>query len=121
LQETGSIARGLKNTWIPDRVRYDGELWTVRHIKYVFVLQRGKMMTLKIDRELGKNIQIAALALGISKSELVRNSVEKYLETIEKPDALETGHTLFGKYSSGKGNPAKDRKSLLKEQIKATL
>ena len=77
------------------------------------------MISLRLDPELEERIGSAAKSLGISKSELLRKSVKAYLETIPKANAWELGKQYFGKYSSGRGNLAQDRKKLLKEKLRA--
>ena len=77
------------------------------------------MITLRLDPKLEKNIQHIAMTMGISKSELIRKGIAEYLEKLEKPNAWELGSNLFGRYSSGKINLSRDRKSLLKEKIQA--
>ena len=77
------------------------------------------MITLRLDPNLERSIQNAAKALGLTKSELIRRSISEFLEKSEKPSPWELGKDLFGKYASGKGNLSQDRKSLLKDQIKA--
>jgi len=76
------------------------------------------MITLRLDTELEKSIQEAAKLLGLSKSELIRRSIESYLQKLEKPSAWELGSDLFGKHSSGKGNLSEDCKAILREKLR---
>jgi hypothetical protein len=50
---------------------------------------------------------------------LIRKSVIEYLGKLESPDAWELGKDYFGKYSSGLKNLSVDRKTILKEKIRA--
>ena len=77
------------------------------------------MISLRLDPELESKIDSTAKSLGISKSELLRKSINTYLESLPKANAWELGKQYFGKYSSGRGNLAQDRKKLLKEKLKA--
>lgn len=77
------------------------------------------MITLRLNSKLEKNIHNAAKLLGVSKSELIRKSVTEYLEKLDKPNAWEIGSKVFGRYASGKNSLSEDRKTLLKEKIKA--
>ena len=77
------------------------------------------MITLRLDPKLEKNINDTAHRLGLSRSELIRKSVTKYIDQLEKPSPWELGHDIFGKYASGHDNLSKDRKVLLKEKIRA--
>ena len=77
------------------------------------------MITLRLDSKLEKNINDSARLLGVSKSELIRKSIEEYLKKFDKPNAWESGKEYFGKYASGVNNLSKDRKAIFKEKIKA--
>ena len=76
------------------------------------------MITIRLKPELEKMLEVTAKRFGMTKSELVRQSIEEYLKKIEaKPSPWELGKDLFGKYSSGKGNLSKDRKKFLREKL----
>ena len=77
------------------------------------------MVTLRLDPTLEQNINITAKNLGLSKSELIRKSIQSYLENLEHANAWEIGKDLFGKYSSGQGNLSTDRKKIVKNKILA--
>lgn len=77
------------------------------------------MITLRLDSELEKNINSIAHQMGVTKSELIRKSITAFIETVEKPSPWESGHELFGKHASGKGNLSEDRKTIIKEKIRA--
>ncbi len=77
-----------------------------------------KMITIKLKPEVEKMLEVTAKQFGITKSELVRRSIEEYLKKIKpKPSPWELGKDLFGKYSSGKGNLSKNRKNILKQKL----
>ncbi len=77
------------------------------------------MITLRLDPKLEKQINNTAKNLGLSKSELIRKSINEYLSKLKHPNAWDIGEDLFGKYSSGCGNLSSDRKELIKGTIKA--
>ena len=77
------------------------------------------MITLRLDQKLEQQINNTAKNLGLSKSELIRKSINEYLSNLKQPNAWDIGKDLFGKYSSGLGNLSSDRKELIKSTIKA--
>jgi len=77
------------------------------------------MITLRLDPKLEQVINKTAKNLGLTKSELIRKSINDYLGKLKQPNAWETGEDLFGKYSSGLGNLSADRNDLIKNKIKA--
>lgn len=77
------------------------------------------MITLRLDPNLEQSISNTAKNLGLTKSELIRQSIHEYLGKLSKPNAWDAGHDLFGKYSSGHSNLSTDRKGLVKDKIRA--
>ncbi|MBI5593073.1 MAG: CopG family transcriptional regulator [Deltaproteobacteria bacterium] len=77
------------------------------------------MITLRLDPKLEQTINNTAKNLGLTKSELIRKSIDAYLDKLSKPTAWEIGENLFGKYSSGHNNLSTNRKELIKNKIKA--
>ena len=77
------------------------------------------MITLRLDPNLEKEINTVAKNLGLTKSDLIRKSLLEYLGKLENPNAWELGKDFFGKYSSGLKNLSVDRKTILKEKIRA--
>ncbi len=77
------------------------------------------MITLRLDQKLEQQINTAAKNLGVTKSELIRKSINEYLRRVKQPTAWALGEDLFGKYSSGLGNLSSDRKELIRSKIKA--
>ncbi|MEA3287788.1 MAG: CopG family transcriptional regulator [Candidatus Marinimicrobia bacterium] len=75
------------------------------------------MITLRLNPTLEKTVQKTADAFGITKSELVRESIMKYLETLKKPSAWELGADLFGQHASRDGLRSKNRKDLIRQKI----
>jgi len=76
------------------------------------------MMTLRLDEVLEHKIESTSEALKISKSELIRRSVVKYLEEVSKPSPWELGKDLFGKFDSGDAMLSSNRKAIVKDRLK---
>jgi hypothetical protein len=79
------------------------------------------MLTLRLNPELEQTINNTARTLGVTKSELIRQSINDYISKLEQPNAWEAGKDLFGKYSSGLGNLSENRKDLIKNKLKAKV
>lgn len=77
------------------------------------------MITLRLDPKLEQEVNVTAKNLGLTKSELIRKSINNYLGVLPKPTAWEIGEELFGNYSSGLGNLSTKRKEMIKNKIKA--
>ncbi|MBA1447108.1 MAG: CopG family transcriptional regulator [Gammaproteobacteria bacterium] len=77
------------------------------------------MITLRLDSKLEKTINNVAHQMGVSKSELIRKSITAFIDKLDKPSPWELGSDLFGKYASEQDNLSRDRKSLLKDKIRA--
>ena len=86
---------------------------------YYNMYDGGKiMLTLRLDSEMERKLANLATALGISKSAIVRQGLQLYLNKIEKNNAWEAGKELFGKYSSGRTNLSSNRKAILKQKLR---
>ena len=77
------------------------------------------MITLRLDPKLEQQVSNTAKYLGLSKSELIRQSLVDYIEKLGKQNAWELGQDLFGIYSSGRNDLSSNRKKLLKDRIRA--
>jgi len=77
------------------------------------------MLTIRLDKDMEKDIDSLAKLANKTKSELVRECLAEYITNYEKPSAWELGEGIFGKHASGEGNLSKDRKQLLTDIIKA--
>lgn len=77
------------------------------------------MITLRLDPELEQEIRNTAKNLGLTRSELIRQSIHDYLRKLRKPSAWEAGKDLFGNYSSGLGNLSANCKDLVRKKIRA--
>jgi len=75
------------------------------------------MMTLRIDEDLEQKIERASETLGISKSELIRRSVQEFIVGISKPDPYTAGKDLFGKFRSGRSDLSSNRKAIVNEHL----
>ena len=77
------------------------------------------MITLRLDPQLEQQLIHTAKHLGLSKSELIRQSLLRYMKTLRKKGAWETGQDLFGKYASGRDDLSVNRKQLIRDKINA--
>jgi len=77
------------------------------------------MITLRLDPKLERSIHNTAKTLGLTKSELIRKSIQSFLGKLDAPSPWELGKDMFGKYASGQGNLSTDRKVLIKDKIRA--
>ena len=77
------------------------------------------MITLRLDPKLELTVKNTAKNLGLTKSELIRKSINEYLGRLKQPNPWDIGEDLFGKYSSGLGNLSANRKKLIKNKIRA--
>jgi len=77
------------------------------------------MITLRLDAKLESSLVSAAQNLGLSKSELIRQSITEFLNKLDdpKPSAWQLGEAVFGQYGSQNENLSRDRKKRLKEKI----
>ena len=75
------------------------------------------MMTLRIDEDLEQKIEHASANLGISKSELLRRSVQEFIAGMSKPDPWDVGKDLFGKYRSGRHDLSMNRKTIIRDLL----
>lgn len=77
------------------------------------------MITLRLDPQLEQSINNIAQQMGVTKSELIRKSITEFIDNVEKPSPWAMGCDVFGRYASGVGNLSTDRKTLVKEKIRA--
>ncbi|MBW3543791.1 MAG: ribbon-helix-helix domain-containing protein [Planctomycetes bacterium] len=77
-------------------------------------------ISLRLNEQLERQLELAARREGLSKSELVRRSLQEFLarrETSRLP--WELGQHVFGRYGSGRGDLSANRKRLVRERIHA--
>ncbi len=70
------------------------------------------MLTVKMDPELERELEIAARTAGLTKSEFVRRGLHDAIARAKKrskPTPWDLGRDLFGKVSSGKENLSQTR------------
>lgn len=79
------------------------------------------MISVRIKPELEEELQRASEAHGISKSAYIRNLIEEKLQEERETNRTpwELGKSLFGKQGSGRDDLSKNRKSILKEKLRA--
>ena len=77
------------------------------------------MLSVRLTDELEKKIDRLSEKAGLSKSEIVKEALQKYFVSIEdKESPYELGKGLFGNHGSGKGDLSKGYKSKVKEKIR---
>ena len=77
------------------------------------------MLTLRLDAELENNINHIASQMNISKSELIRKSINEFINNREQPSPWILGENAFGRYSSGQTDNAQNRKTIIKTKLLA--
>lgn len=58
------------------------------------------MISVRLDQETEQHLDRVAIMQGISRSELVRLAIDKYLAKYNRPSPWELGKDLFGKHGS---------------------
>jgi len=84
------------------------------------ITEVGIMITLRLDPKLERSIHNTAKNLGLTKSELIRKSIQAFIGKLDTPSPWGLGKDMFGKYASGQENLSADRKALIKDKIRAT-
>ena len=72
-------------------------------------------MTIRLDETLEQRIEQLAASLGITKSELIRKSVDQFISSVNRADPWTAGKDLFGKFKSGRSDLSTNRKQVVKE------
>lgn len=70
------------------------------------------MLTVKMDADLERELESAARAAGLTKSEFLRRGLHEAIARAKKrgkPTPWELGHDLFGKVSSGRSDLSRTR------------
>jgi predicted transcriptional regulator len=77
-------------------------------------------ITIRLEPELQEAIDQAAQAQGVTRSELIRECLQHYLEEQgKKPTAWELGEEAFGRHASGRNDLSVNRKKILSEKLRA--
>jgi len=76
------------------------------------------MLTLRLDKNTEQEIEKLSKSEGISKSELIRKSINEYLLSRKKPSLYEAGKDLFDKYSFDNENLSVDSEKILRKYFK---
>ncbi|MCP4757418.1 MAG: ribbon-helix-helix protein, CopG family [Proteobacteria bacterium] len=75
-------------------------------------------ITVRVDKKLEHDLEIAAQSEGMTKSSFIRRCLEEYIhKRRDESNPWERGKSLFGRYGSGKGNLSVDRKKIIREKI----
>lgn len=77
-------------------------------------------VTIRLPVPLEKELTRAASRKRVSKSQLIRDCLEAFLNTDQDvPLAWELGKDLFGKVGSGQSNLSRNRKQIVREKLNA--
>lgn len=77
-------------------------------------------ITIRIDPELQAELDRLAHTEGLSRSDVVRESLVCYIASKkEQASPWELGKTVFGQHASGRSDLAANRKAILKEKLRA--
>ena len=74
-------------------------------------------MTIRLDDTLESRIETMSASLGITKSELIRRSVQMFISNSEKLDPWSAGKDVFGKFKSGRTDLSENRKAIVKDMV----
>ncbi|MBF0289736.1 MAG: CopG family transcriptional regulator [SAR324 cluster bacterium] len=77
-------------------------------------------ITVRVDKEFEHTLEVLAAQEGISKSALIRQCLEAFVERKQgEQSPWELGKNIFGVYGSGKGGLSTDRKNIIRKKIHA--
>jgi Ribbon-helix-helix protein, copG family len=77
-------------------------------------------ISIRLDENLERELELAAATKGVSKSTLVRQCLAEYLlRNKPKKAAWELGKELFGQVGSGRSDLSRNRKRIVREKIHA--
>ena len=78
-------------------------------------------ISLRLGKNLERELERCARAEGVSKSELIRTMISAFVsQRSSRPTPWELGKELFGREGSGLENLSKDRKRILKEKLRVS-
>ena len=77
------------------------------------------MISLRLDEEMEKRLETQCRALGMSKSELLRQSLQAFLDNLEQSTPYELGRELFGAFASGDGTLSSQKRKSVSAKIRA--
>ena len=76
------------------------------------------MISVRLSKELENKIDLLSKQENITKSDIVKEALEKYLtEQEKKMKPYDLGEELFGKHGSGKGNLSETYKKKVRDKI----
>jgi RHH-type transcriptional regulator, rel operon repressor / antitoxin RelB len=80
---------------------------------------RHKMISIRLDKQMEREVATAAKVRGVTKSEFIRACLREYLGGGPSKSAWELGKDVFGKYGSGRTDLARNAKQIAREKIHA--
>lgn len=76
------------------------------------------MTSIRLSADVEKKIEKISRTEKTTKSEIIKTALKEYFDSYDKKSTpYDLGKNIFGKYGSGKGDLAKNRKKILKEKI----
>ena len=81
-------------------------------------MTEGKMLTVRLDPDLEKEIEKISKIEGISKSRLIRESIKEYIKNYNKPTLYDAGKDMFGKYELEDNKLSLHSEKLLRDHFK---
>ena len=73
-------------------------------------------LSVRLESDLERQLQAYSTDVGLSKSEIVKQSLEAFFATrVPKKSAYELGKHLFGRYGSGQSDVSQNRRHYLQE------
>lgn len=78
------------------------------------------MLSIRLDPETENDLNRSAEALGVTKSEFIRQLLQERLATnASQATPWQLGHELFGREGSGQSDRSRNRKGILKQKLRA--
>ena len=76
------------------------------------------MISLRLEEQMEKKLERQCRALGLSKSEVVRLSLQAFLDNLKQATPYELGKDLFGAFSSGEGTRSTEKRKSVSSKIR---
>lgn len=77
------------------------------------------MLTVRLPEDLERALERLAEVEGTTKTRIVRQALERYLQGREERSAFELGEDLFGRYGSGDGTRSTRVREGVRERLHA--
>jgi RHH-type rel operon transcriptional repressor/antitoxin RelB len=84
---------------------------------YIMYYKEAIMISLRLDTKTEKEIETTAASAGMSKSDLIRKSVQEYLK-LRSTSPWDRGRDLFARHGSGIKNLSENVAAVFREKIR---